>query len=314
MTAVSDLEVEYSEEPGTLYYFKYMLADGSGEYIPVATTRPETILGDTAVAVHPEDPRYQKFVGKQVVVPIIGRAIPVIADDYVEREFGTGALKITPGHDPHDYEIGQRHNLALINILNKDATLNENAGPYTGLDRFEARKKLWEDMRAQGLVIKEEPYMLNVPRSMRGGEIIEPLVSTQWFVKMDSLAQKAKAAVEAGEIIFVPERFTKIFTIGWITFRIGASAGSCGGGIAFQSGIARIAEKRLWRARRQRNAPSVAVLDWNRIQMYWILGSLRGCGPSRCLAGQMKPLITSTFIPPRSWRRGMTSSSSGWLV
>jgi len=196
MTAVSDLEVEYSEEPGTLYYFKYMLADGSGEYIPVATTRPETILGDTAVAVHPEDPRYQKLVGKQVVVPIIGRAIPVIADDYVEREFGTGALKITPGHDPHDYEIGQRHNLALINILNKDATLNENAGPYTGLDRFEARKKLWEDMRAQGLVIKEEPYMLNVPRSMRGGEIIEPLVSTQWFVKMDSLAQKAKAAVD----------------------------------------------------------------------------------------------------------------------
>ncbi|HBG59422.1 MAG TPA: valine--tRNA ligase, partial [Anaerolineaceae bacterium] len=211
MTAVSDLEVEYSEEPGTLYYFKYMLADGSGKYIPVATTRPETILGDTAVAVHPDDPRYQKLVGKQVVVPIIGRAIPVIADDYVEREFGTGALKITPGHDPHDYEIGQRHNLALINILNKDATLNENAGPYAGLDRFEARKKLWEDMRAQGLVIKEEPYMLNVPRSMRGGEIIEPLVSTQWFVKMDSLAQKAKAAVEAGEIIFVPERFTKIF-------------------------------------------------------------------------------------------------------
>ena len=211
MTAVSDLEVEYSEEPGTLYYFKYMLADGSGEYIPVATTRPETILGDTAVAVHPEDPRYQKLVGKQVVVPILGRAIPVIADDYVEREFGTGALKITPGHDPHDYEIGQRHNLALIIILNKDATLNENAGPYTGLDRFEARKKLWEDMRAQGLVIKEEPYMLNVPRSMRGGEIIEPLVSTQWFVKMDSLAQNAKAAVEAGDIIFVPERFTKIF-------------------------------------------------------------------------------------------------------
>ena len=211
MTAVSDLEVEYSEEPGTLYYFKYMLADGSGEYIPVATTRPETILGDTAVAVHPDDPRYQKLVGKKVVVPILGRVIPVIADDYVEREFGTGALKITPGHDPHDYEIGQRHNLPLINILNKDATLNENAGPYAGLDRFEARKKLWEDMRAQGLVIKEEPYMLNVPRSMRGGEIIEPLVSTQWFVKMDSLAQKAKAAVEAGEIIFVPERFTKIF-------------------------------------------------------------------------------------------------------
>ena len=254
MTAVSDLEVEYSEEPGTLYYFKYMLADGSGEYIPVATTRPETILGDTAVAVHPEDPRYQKLVGKQVVVPILGRAIPVIADDYVEREFGTGALKITPGHDPHDYEIGQRHNLALIIILNKDATLNENAGPYTGLDRFEARKKLWEDMRAQGLVIKEEPYMLNVPRSMRGGEIIEPLVSTQWFVKMYSLAQNAKAAVEAGEIIFVPERFTKIFYNWMDNIQDWCISRQLWWGIAFQSGIVRIAEKRLWRARRRRNA------------------------------------------------------------
>ncbi|MFZ3071449.1 MAG: valine--tRNA ligase, partial [Anaerolineaceae bacterium] len=211
MTAVSDLEVEYSEEPGALYYFKYLLADGSGEYIPVATTRPETILGDTAVAVHPDDERYQKYVGKQVIVPILGRTIPVVADTYVEREFGTGALKITPGHDPHDYEIGQRHNLALINILNPDASLNENAGPYQGLDRFVARKKIWEDMRAGGLVIKEEPYTLNVPRSQRGGEIIEPLVSTQWFVKMESLAQKAKETVESGQITIVPERFTKVF-------------------------------------------------------------------------------------------------------
>ncbi len=214
-TAVSDLEVEYSEEPGTLYFFKYMLADGSGDYIPVATTRPETIPGDTAVAVHPEDARYARFVGKEVMVPILGRKIPVVADDYVEREFGTGALKITPGHDPHDYEIGQRHQLALINIMNKDATLNENGGKYDGLDRFEARKAIWTDMREAQLVIKEEPYTLNVPRSQRGGEIVEPLVSTQWFVRMKTLAENAAAAVQNGDIKFVPERFTKIF-LSWM--------------------------------------------------------------------------------------------------
>ena len=214
-TAVSDLEVEYSEEPGKLYYFKYMLADGSGDYLPVATTRPETIPGDTAVAVHPEDERFAKFVGKKVLVPSLGREIPVVADDYVEKEFGTGALKITPGHDPHDYEIGVRHNLELINIMNNDATLNENAGPYAGMERFKARKAIWADMKADGLVIKEEDYQMNVPRSQRGGEIIEPLISTQWFVKMDGLADAAAKAVNNGEIQFVPERYTKVF-LNWM--------------------------------------------------------------------------------------------------
>jgi len=211
MTAISDLEVEYEQEPGKLYYFKYMLADGSGNFIPVATTRPETILGDTAVAVHPEDERYNAMIGKKVLVPMIGREIPVIADAYVEREFGTGALKITPGHDPHDYEIGQRHGLGVINILNKDATMNENAGPYQGLDRFDCRENIWGDMGSIGLVIKEEPYLLNVPRSQRGGEIIEPLVSTQWFVKIEPLAKAALDAVKDGRIKIVPERFTKVY-------------------------------------------------------------------------------------------------------
>jgi len=194
---------------------KYMLADGSGDYIPVATTRPETIPGDTAVAVHPEDARYARFVGKKVIVPILGREIPVVADEYVTREFGTGALKITPGHDPHDYEIGQRHNLALINIMNKNATLNENAGKYAGMERFEARRAIWEDMTQAGLVLKEEPYLMNVPRSQRGGEIVEPLVSTQWFVKMNNLAAMAAESVRKGEITFVPDRFTKVF-LNWM--------------------------------------------------------------------------------------------------
>jgi len=214
-TAVSDLEVEYSEEQGKLYHFKYMLADGSGDYIPVATTRPETIPGDTAVAVHPDDERYARFVGKKVIVPILGREIPVVADEYVTKDFGTGALKITPGHDPHDYEIGQRHKLALINIMNKNATLNENAGKYAGMERFKARKAIWEDMTEAGLVLKEEPYLMNVPRSQRGGEIVEPLVSTQWFVKMDSLASMAAGSMRRGEINFVPDRFTKVF-LNWM--------------------------------------------------------------------------------------------------
>ena len=210
-TAVSDLEVDYSEEPGKLFYFKYMLADSKDEYIPVATTRPETILGDTAVAVHPEDERYRKFINRKVLVPILGREIPIIADAYVDREFATGALKITPGHDPNDYQIGQIHGLEIISILDTNAHINENGGPYLGQDRFECRKNLWEDMRAAGLVIKEEDYMLNIPRSQRGGEIIEPMISTQWFVRMESLAKPALEAVRSGRIRIVPEHFTKVY-------------------------------------------------------------------------------------------------------
>jgi valyl-tRNA synthetase len=209
-TAVSDLEVEYSQEPGKLYYFKYMIA-GSDEYIPVATTRPETILGDSAVAVHPEDERFMNLVGKKAVVPVLGREIPVISDEYVDREFGTGALKITPAHDPNDYEIGMRHNLAFINVLSKDATINENGGPYRGMDRFECRKKLWADMEEAGLVIDVEPYMMKVPRSQRGGEIVEPMISTQWFVDVNDMAKAALNAVKDGRIEIIPERFKKVY-------------------------------------------------------------------------------------------------------
>ena len=209
-TAVSDLEVEYSEEPGKLYYFKYMLV-GSNDFLPVATTRPETILGDTAVAVHPEDPRYQQFIGKKVIVPILGREIPVIADDYVDREFGGGALKVTPGHDPNDYAIAQRHGLPIISVLDESARVNKNGGPYQGQDRFECRENIWRDMSSAGLVIKEEPYTLNIPRSERGGEIVEPMISTQWFVRIAPMAQAALEAVRDGHIRIVPEHFTKVY-------------------------------------------------------------------------------------------------------
>jgi valyl-tRNA synthetase len=210
-TAVSDLEVEYSEEPGKLYYFKYMLAGSKDEFIPVATTRPETILADTAVAVHPEDPRYQKYVGRKVIVPMLGREVPVVADDYVTREFGTGALKITPGHDPNDYEIGQRHGLPVLSMLDREAKVTKVGGPYAGMDRFACREKLWADMKAAGLVIKEEDYTINIPRSQRGGEIVEPMISEQWFVKIEPLAGPALAAVKDGRIRIIPERFEKVY-------------------------------------------------------------------------------------------------------
>ena len=208
-TAVSDLEVEYSEEAGFMYHFKYPVKEGG--YLPVATTRPETILGDTAVAVHPEDERYREYIGRTALVPMLKREIPIIADEYVDREFGTGALKVTPGHDPNDFDIGQRHSLLLVNVMNKDATLNEAAGPYAGLDRFVAREKLWADMEAAGLTIKREAYTLNVPRSQRGGEVIEPLVSRQWFVNAEPLAQMALAAVHNGRVQIVPERFVRVW-------------------------------------------------------------------------------------------------------
>jgi valyl-tRNA synthetase len=216
-TAVSDVEVEYTEEQGTLYYFKYPIAghdlnEGPGQgYIPVATTRPETILADTAVAVHPDDERYRHLIGKTCLVPMLNRTVPVIHDTYVSMEFGTGALKITPGHDPNDFEIGQRHGLPIVNVMNKDATLNAEAGPYAGMERFAARRRLWADMQAAGLVLKEEPYTMTVPRAQRGGEVIEPLISKQWFVNTEGMASLGLAAVRSGRIRIIPERFTKVY-------------------------------------------------------------------------------------------------------
>ncbi len=208
-TAVSDLEVEREEEQGKLYFFNYPVEGGG--FVPVATTRPETILGDTAVAVHPDDPRYQQLIGKRALVPMLNRAIPIIADDYVDISFGTGALKVTPAHDFNDYELARRHNLELINVMNRDATLNANAGPYAGLDRFAAREKLWADMTAAGMTVRVQDHTLVVPRSQRGGEVVEPLLSTQWFLRIQPLAEKAMEAVRSGEVTIVPERFEKTF-------------------------------------------------------------------------------------------------------
>mmetsp|Transcript_34618 Transcript_34618/g.68748 ORF Transcript_34618/g.68748 Transcript_34618/m.68748 type:complete len:645 (+) Transcript_34618:56-1990(+) len=213
-TAVSDLEVEFSEETGKMYYFKYALADGSGDFLPVATTRPETILGDTAVCVHPEDPRFKHLVGKFVVLPVDTsegrRQIPVIADSYVDMDFGTGCLKITPAHDPNDYELGIKFNLPMPNIMNKDGTINECGGAkYAGLDRYKARDAMWLDMEKEGATIKVEPHEQRVPRSQRGGEVIEPMLSTQWFLKMQGMADSALEVVANGQVQIKPQRFEK---------------------------------------------------------------------------------------------------------
>ena len=210
-TAVSDLEVLNEEEDGHMWHMRYPLADGSGELV-VATTRPETMLGDTAVAVHPDDERYQGFIGKEIKLPITGRLIPVIADDYVDQEFGTGCVKITPAHDFNDYDMGKRHNLPMINILTDDAKINDEAPEaYRGLDRFDARKQIVADLDEQGALVKIEPHKLKVPRGDRTGAVIEPYLTDQWYVAVESLAKPAIEAVESGEIRFVPENWNKTY-------------------------------------------------------------------------------------------------------
>ncbi|AHF10837.1 MULTISPECIES: valine--tRNA ligase [Dehalobacter] len=213
-TTISDIEVEHNEREGNLWHIRYPAADG-GEGVVVATTRPETMLGDVAVAVHPEDERYRHLAGKNVILPLVKREIPVITDEYVEKEFGTGAVKITPAHDPNDFEMGLRHNLEQINIMNSDATINENGGKYQGLDRYEARRRIVKDLEELGLLVKIEPHTHAVGECYRCSTVVEPRVSRQWFVKMQPLAEPAIKVVQDGDLQFVPDRFARIYT-GWL--------------------------------------------------------------------------------------------------
>ncbi|MBQ9937082.1 MAG: valine--tRNA ligase [Oscillospiraceae bacterium] len=210
LTSISDAEVEYESKAGHFWHVRYPLSDGSG-YVNLATTRPETMIGDTAVAVNPNDERYKHIVGKTVVLPLVNREIPVVADDYVEMDFGTGVVKITPAHDPNDFEVGLRHNLEIINVMTDDAHMNEKCGKYAGMDRYEARKAIVEDLEKGGYLIKVEDYDHNVGGCYRCGSTVEPRVSKQWFVKMEPLAAPAIKAVREGETKFVPDRFSKIY-------------------------------------------------------------------------------------------------------
>ena len=209
-TSISDAEVEFEEKEGSFWHLRYPLADGTG-YIELATTRPETMLGDTAVAVHPDDERYKALVGKTVILPLVNREIPIIADTYVEQDFGTGVVKITPAHDPNDFEVGLRHKLPVINIMDDGGVINENGGKYAGMPALEARKQIVQDLDAGGYLIKIEPIKHNVGTCYRCGTVVEPRVSTQWFVKMEPLAKPAVDVVKNGEIRFIPDRMDKIY-------------------------------------------------------------------------------------------------------
>ena len=211
LTALSDAEVEYVDKPGHLWYIRYPLADGSGDIV-VATTRPETMMGDTGVAVNPEDEKFKHLIGKKCVLPIMNREIPIVGDEYCEIGFGTGAVKMTPAHDPNDFEVGLRHNLEVIRVIADDGKINENGGPYNGMDRYECRKAIVKDLEEQGYLVKVEPYNHNVGTCYRCHNDVEPLISAQWFVKMEPLAKEALRVVNEGEVKFVPERFSKTYT------------------------------------------------------------------------------------------------------
>ena len=213
-TSLSDAEVEHEEQAGHFWHIKYPIV-GTERFLEIATTRPETLLGDTAIAVHPDDDRYKDIVGKNVILPLVGREIPIVADAYVDKEFGTGAVKITPAHDPNDFEVGKRHNLPEINILNDDATIVEGYGRYSGMDRYEARKAIVEDLEKEGYLVSIEEHVHNVGTHDRCKTTVEPMIKPQWFVKMDELAKPAINAIKTGELKFVPERFGKIY-LNWL--------------------------------------------------------------------------------------------------
>ena len=214
ITALSDAEVEYVDKPGHLWHIRYPLADGSGDIV-VATTRPETMMGDTGVAVNPNDEKFKHLIGKKCILPIMNREIPIVGDEYCEIGFGTGAVKMTPAHDPNDFEVGLRHNLEVIRVIADDGKINENGGPYNGMDRYECRKAIVKDLEEQGYLVKVEPYSHNVGTCYRCHNDVEPLISAQWFVKMEPLAKEALRVVKDGEVKFVPERFAKTY-INWM--------------------------------------------------------------------------------------------------
>ena len=214
LTALSDAEVEYTDKPGHLWYIRYPLADGSGDIV-VATTRPETMMGDTGVAVNPEDEKFKHLIGKTCILPIMNREIPIVGDEYCEIGFGTGAVKMTPAHDPNDFEVGLRHNLEVIRVIADDGTINENGGKYNGMDRYECRKAIVKDLEEQGYLVKTEPYSHNVGTCYRCHNDVEPLISAQWFVKMKPLAEEAIRVVKDGETKFVPDRFSKTY-LNWM--------------------------------------------------------------------------------------------------
>ncbi len=296
-TALSDIEVIHQDDQGAFYHINYPLADGSGS-VEIATTRPETMFGDTAVAVAPGDERYKDLVGKKLILPLVGREIPIIEDQHVDPEFGTGLVKITPAHDPNDFEVGNRHNLERINVMNDDGTMNDKAGKYAGMDRFDCRKQLVEDLKQEGYLLKVEPIVHSVGHSERSGVQVEPRLSTQWFVKMKPLADKLLENQDTdGKVNFVPERFEGTLRHWMETSMTGLSPVSCGGATGFQLGTTRKSVKCTLVKKRQRT-----LKTGTKMKTFWILGSPVPCGHSLLWVGQMKTLKTSSATSqPTPW-------------
>ena len=242
LTALSDAEVEYTDKPGHLWHIRYPLADGSGDIV-VATTRPETMMGDTGVAVNPEDEHFKHLIGKTCILPIMNREIPIVGDDYCEIGFGTGAVKMTPAHDPNDFEVGLRHNLEVIRVIDDDGTINENGGKYNGMDRYECRKAIVKDLEEQGYLVKTEPYSHNVGTCYRCHNDVEPLISAQWFVKMEPLAKEAIRVVKDGDDqVRARALHQDLYSTGWRMSMTGASPVSCGGATRSPPGTATTAD------------------------------------------------------------------------
>ena len=311
VTALSDAEVEYVDKPGHLWHMRYPLADGSG-YLVVATTRPETMMGDTGVAVNPNDERYQHLVGKTCILPLMDREIPIVADDYVEMDFGTGCVKMTPAHDPNDFEVGLRHDLESIRVLDDNGVVNANGGKYEGLDRYEARKAVVADLEALGLLEKTEDYSHNVGTCYRCHNDVEPIISAQWFVKMQPLAKEALRVVNEGETRFVPDRFAKTYT-NWMEnvhdWCISRQLW-CGHQIPvwYCDDCGHMTVSR----RTPPCARSAARPTSSGTPTCWTPGSPPPCGPSPPWAGRKRPRTWTISIPPTCWSPAMTSSSSGW--
>ena len=307
-TALSDIEVIHKDVEGAFYHMNYMLEDGS-RALEVATTRPETMFGDTAVAVNPNDDRYKDLIGKNVILPILNKPIPIVGDEHADPEFGTGVVKITPAHDPNDFLVGQRHNLPQVNVMNDDGTMNELAGEFNGMDRFEARKAVVKKLEEIGALVEIEKMTHSVGHSERTGVPVEPRLSTQWFVKMDQLAKNAIANQDTDDKVdFYPPRFNDTFFNGWKMSTTGLSLVSFGGVTKSLLGIMLKVKYTLAKKHQK-------VTDGNKTKMSWILGSVLPSGHSQLWAGLMSTQKTSNVTSqPQHLSLVMTSSSSGCLV
>ena len=280
-TVLSDEEVEHEEEVAKLYYVRYPLKDGG--YIIVATVRPETMLGDTAVAVNPKDSRYSQYIGRVAILPLVGRELPIIADEYVDPEFGTGAVKITPAHDPNDFEIAQRHHLEIIDIFDDTAHINENGGKYQGMDRYEARKSIVEDLEREGFVEKIEDHQHSVGHCYRCHSTVEPKLSDQWFVRMKPLAEAAIKVVEEGDVQFFPQRWTKVYLNWMYNVRDWCISRQLWWGHRIPA---------LWPAKKNStNVQSVVARRCGKIQTCWIRGSVQHSGLSQLWVGRRRQKI-----------------------